>query len=229
VKAVAKAHSSTLNDVVVSCCAGALRRYLLSTGEVPQEPLIVCIPYSVRGDDDKHRWANHVTTIFAELPTNIDDPLQQLRAVREQVRSARDNVEALPTHLLREASNFIPQTLWKLSVKLVAKGPDWIPGASWNVVVANSRGPAKPVEMTGARVAGLWPVAFLTPGVGLNITVQSYTDRLCVGIMGCPDLLPDLSPLPDHLVAALDDLATASGVTTVPARHPYPIHPHQAS
>ncbi len=230
VKAVAKAHSSTLNDVVVSCCAGALRRYLLAIGEMPQEPLIVCIPYSVRGDDDKQRWANHVTTIFAELPTNIEDPLQQLRVVREQIRSARDNVEALPTHLLREASNFIPQTFWKLSVKLVANAPEWMPGASWNVVVANSRGPIKPVEITGARVAGLWPVAFLTPGVGLNITVQSYTDRLCIGIMGCPDLVADLSLLPGYLLEALDDLATASGVTTtVPTPQPQPIRPHQAS
>ena len=144
VKAVAKANGATLNDVVVSCCAGALRRYLLSTGEVPQEPLIVCIPYSVRGDDDKQPWANHVTTIFAELPTNVEDPLQQLRLVREEVKSARENVEALPTHLLREASNLIPQTFWKLSVKLMAKAPDWMPGASWNVVVANVRGPVGP-------------------------------------------------------------------------------------
>lgn len=230
VKAVAKAHGATLNDVVVSCCAGALRRYLLSTSEVPREPLIVCIPYSVRGDDDKQPWANHVTTIFAELPTNVEDPLQQLRLVRAEVKSARENVEALPTHLLREASNLIPQTFWKLSVKLMAKAPDWMPGASWNVVVANVRGPVRPLDITGARAAGLWPVAFLTPGVGLNVTLQSYTDRLCFGFMGCPDLLADLSPLPGYLIDALGDLAAASGVlNTVPEPRPQPAHPHQAS
>ena len=132
--------------------------------------------------------------------------------MREEVKSARENVEALPTHLLREASNLIPQTFWKLSVKLMAKAPDWMPGASWNVVVANVRGPVRPLDITGARAAGLWPVAFLTPGVGLNVTLRSYTDRLCFGFMGCPDLLADLSPLPGYLVDALGDLAAASGV-----------------
>ncbi|MGV1007296.1 MAG: wax ester/triacylglycerol synthase family O-acyltransferase [Dermatophilaceae bacterium] len=230
VKALAKARGATLNDVVVSCCAGALRRYLLSLGEVPTEPLIVCIPYSVRGDDDKQRWANHITTIFAEFPTNVDDPVQRLHTVREEVKSARENVEALPTHLLREASNFIPQAFWNLSVRLVARTPDWLPGASWNVVVANLRGPAKPLALTGAPVTGLWPVAFLTPGVGLNITVQSYTDRLCLGVMGCPDLLPDLGSLPGHFLEAVAELASASGVGSSPSdRVAQPAHPHRAS
>ena len=184
----------------------------------------------MRGDDDKQRWANHVTTIFAELPTNLEDPLQQLRVVREEVKSARETVEALPTHLLREASNFIPQAFWKLSIRLMAKAPDWLAGASWNVVVANLRGPVKPLEITGAQVTGLWPVAFLTPGVGLNITLQSYLDRLFFGIMGCPDLLPGLSTLPGYLVEALADLAMASGVgAELDELRPQTVHPHQAS
>ena len=112
VKAVAKAHGATLNDVVVSCCAGALRRYLLSTGEVPQEPLIVCIPYSVRGDDDKQPWANHVTTIFAELPTNIEDPLAAAAGWCARRSSQRGRTSRrCPPICFEEASNFIPQTL----------------------------------------------------------------------------------------------------------------------
>jgi len=44
VKAVKQAHAVTVNDVVVSLCAGALRRWLVDHDALPDQPLVSQIP-----------------------------------------------------------------------------------------------------------------------------------------------------------------------------------------
>jgi WS/DGAT/MGAT family acyltransferase len=205
-KTVGKAFGATLNDAVVAVCAGALRRYMLSIGEVPTEPLIVCIPSSLRTGDEKERWTNHISMFFAEFPTHLDDPQARLDSVHTDLKAAKENFDALPTHLFRDAMRFVPQVLWNSSVKLLGKAPEWMPGATWNVVVSNVRGPSHTVEVCGATMTGYWPAAFLTPGIGLNITLQSYKDRVDFGFMGCTDLVPDLWDMPRYMAEELKAL-----------------------
>lgn len=210
VKAVGKAFGVTLNDAVVAVCAGALRRYMLSIGEMPTEPLIVCVPASIRTGAERERWTNHISMFFAEFPTHLEQPEDRLSAVHTDLKDAKETFDALPTHMFRDVMRFVPQTFWNVSVALMNKAPDWVPGATWNVVVSNVRGPSQTVEMCGATMAGYWPAAFLTPGIGLNITLQSYRDRIDVGFMGCTDLVPDpwqLPPLMTEELAALLEVA----------------------
>src|SRR3954463_12910749 len=47
VKAVKKKHGVTVNDVIVSICAGAVRRWLERHDDLPDEPLVAQIPVSV--------------------------------------------------------------------------------------------------------------------------------------------------------------------------------------
>jgi diacylglycerol O-acyltransferase len=45
------------------------------------------------------------------------------------------------------------------------------------------------------------PVGPVAEGVGLNVTIFSYLDRLHFGLLACRKLLPEL----DDLAAAIDD------------------------
>lgn len=209
-KAVGKAFDATLNDAVVAVCAGAVRRFMADHGEVPEQPLVICIPASVRTGEESERWANHVSMFFAEFPTHLDDPVARIESLRTDLKAAKDNFDAGPTHILRDVMRFVPQTFWNVSVRLMAHGPDWVPGAPWNVVVSNVRGPSQTIRMTGLEMAGYWPVAFLTPGIGLNITLQSYRDRIDFGFIGCPDLTPDLWSLPLYMAESLAELQQAA-------------------
>ena len=212
-KRAGKAFGGTLNDAVVAVCAGALRRYMLAIGETPTEPLIVCVPAMLNTGDEKERWANHISMFFAEFPTHVAAPVERLRLVHEDLRAAKENFDALPTDLFRDAMRYDPQVLWNTSVKLMNKSPDWVPGATWNVVVSNVRGPNRTVEVCGATMQGYWPAAFLTPGIGLNITLQSYQDKLDFGFMGCSDLIPDLWDLPGFMEQSLAELLAAIDLT----------------
>lgn len=52
-KSIKQAAGSTLNDVVMSVCSGALRRYLLRKGTLPEQPLIAMVPVSVRTGEEE--------------------------------------------------------------------------------------------------------------------------------------------------------------------------------
>ena len=68
VKALRKHTGSTVNDVVLALCAGALRRYLDANGESPDGPLVAMVPVSVRSDDEKGALGNRVATTFTSSP-----------------------------------------------------------------------------------------------------------------------------------------------------------------
>lgn len=60
-------------------------------------------------------------------------------------------------------------------------------------------------------MVGYWPAAFLTMGMGLNITLQSYVDRLDFGFMGASDLTGDLWELPAFMQQELQTLLELTG------------------
>jgi diacylglycerol O-acyltransferase len=209
-KTVGKAFGVTLNDVVIAVVAGSLRRYLEERGGVPEQPLVVCIPASLRTGEERPYWANHVFMFFAELPTDVEDPIERLHEAKARVKAGKQSFDATPTHLIRQVSEFIPYAVWSLPQRILSKAPRRYSPTMWNVVVSNVRGPATPISVTGATIVGYWPAAFLTMGLGLNITLQSYVDRVDFGFMGATNLTGDLWELPDHMATELAILVEAA-------------------
>src|SRR5262245_58745422 len=99
---VRKAFGTTLNDVVMALCAGALRRYLEERGELPDEALIASVPVSVRAASEKATYSNRVTAVMAELATDEPDPVKRLRRIHDSMRSAKELQEAIPATLLQD-------------------------------------------------------------------------------------------------------------------------------
>ncbi|MGV9710179.1 wax ester/triacylglycerol synthase family O-acyltransferase [Gordonia sp. NPDC003424] len=209
VKKVGKRMDATLNNTVVALCAGAVRRYLEEHGGTPDEPLCVCVPVSLRHENIEVPWANHVHMMFSDFPTQIEDPIERVRVVTTDLTKAKNSFDGLPTHLIREASNFLPKDLFSWMTKLWIRLPEKYSRAPWNIVVSNVRGPSKPATMNGVKVLGYWPASFLSIGGGLNITLQSYVDKICFGFIGAPELVGDLWPLVGYMNDALEELEAA--------------------
>ena len=79
-----------------------------------------------------------------------------------------------------------------------------------SLVVSNMPGPPIPLYCAGARVDAVYPFGPLLPGAGLNITVLSNMGNLDVGLLGCPDLVPDLWEIADGFPAAVAELLAAA-------------------
>src|SRR3954469_12325750 len=206
-KAVKNEHATTVNDVVVSVCAGAVRRWLLEHDDLPDVPLVAQVPVSVRTDEQLGTYGNRILLMAAPLYTDVADPVERLRRTHEALLEMKERHRALPAELLQDANNFIPPAVFARAARLTFGFSTSRPGRpTWNLVISNVPGPQFPLYMAGARLEANYPVSVITDGMGLNITVMSYMGHMDFGIIADRDQIPDVDVLMDHLREELEAL-----------------------
>jgi hypothetical protein len=75
-----------------------------------------------------------------------------------------------------------------------------------NTIISNVPGPPIDLYCAGALVTGIFPMGPVMEGIGVNVTVLSEARHLNVGVMACPDLVPDVEEIGAGFVAAIDEL-----------------------
>ena len=117
-KAVKNAHGCTLNDVVMSVCAGAVRRWLIEHDELPEGPLVAQIPVSVRTDEERGTFGNRVGIMSPPLYTNVADPIERLALTHWAMGAAKERHKATPAQLLQDSSEFVPPALFARATRV---------------------------------------------------------------------------------------------------------------
>jgi diacylglycerol O-acyltransferase len=203
-KSVAKSANCTLNDVVVAICGGALRRFLLDEGKLPEDSLTAGIPVSVRPADDEGT-GTEVTFIIGSLGTDIEDPAQRLAAITASTKAAKAHFRTLPREAIMQYTVMLmaPNILAVLTPLAGRVRP------MFNVTVSNVPGATRPLYFRGARMEASYPISMILHGIALNITCQSYADSLAFAFVGCRDSLPHLQNLAVYTADALDLLEAA--------------------
>ena len=207
-KAVKSAHGVTLNDVVLCVVGGALRRYLLARDALPERTLTCAVPVSTEPTGQAPRLrGNLVSNFFTVLGTDQADPVARLHRVHRTTVEAKRVQQTLGAEMLRAWLEFSPPGPATVVMRLYS----WLRAARWhpspvNVVVSNVPGPRAPVTIDGTPMTDIFSVGPILEGIGLNVTVWSYVDRMNFTLLACPDLLPDLDELVGELRPALDEL-----------------------
>jgi diacylglycerol O-acyltransferase len=213
IKAVKNAFGTTVNDVVLAVVAGALRRYLLSRGELPDKPLVACVPISVRDDEGagQGEGSNQVSAMFTSLATHFDDPIERLHAIHDITKGAKEEHKAIGADLLMSLTEFAAPRLWARGadmysrMRLAERHP-----VIHNLVVSNVPGPPFPLYFAGARLVAMSPLGPVFPGAGLNITVLSYLDSVDFGFMACRESVPGLWDVAAAIGESLEELKKAA-------------------
>jgi WS/DGAT/MGAT family acyltransferase len=213
-RTLAKAADCTLNDLVLALCGGALRRFLLERGSLPEKPLTAGIPVSVRPKDDEGT-GNAISFIVATLGTDIDDAAERLQAVRTSVRHAKAHVQGLP----RQAMMQYTVLLMAPTIVTLLTGIGGRTRPMFNITISNVPGPEKPLYFRGARLEAIYPASIVTHGQALNITCQSYAGTMDFGYTGCHSSVPSLQKLAVYTADALAELEQA---ILPPAAEPAP-------
>jgi diacylglycerol O-acyltransferase len=207
VKAAKNAHGVTVNDVVVSICAGAVREWLVEHDELPDGPLVAQIPVSVRTGEQFGTFGNRILLMAVALHTEIEDPVERLRVTHESLLVMKERHRALPAALLQDANHFVPPAVFARAARLTFRYSTSRPGRpTWNLVISNVPGPQFPLYLAGALLVANYPVSVITDGMGLNITVMSYMGSLDFGLVADRDQMPDLQLVLDRLAVELDAL-----------------------
>lgn len=215
VKAVKNALGGTVNDVVLTLCAGALRSYFESRGEKPDAPLVGMIPISVRTEDLRGTMGNQVSQMLVSLATDVADPVERLHTVSAGTRHAKDQEKAIGAETLMNWAEFAAPAVAARAARLYAnmKLADRH-RPLFNVTISNVPGPAFPLFCSGARMVAMYPMGPIFDGGALNMTVMSYMDKMCFGLVACRETIPDVWSMAGGLEHSLEELVKAAGAGT---------------
>lgn len=212
----------TVNDVMLATVGGALRMYLESKGELPNESMTAMAPISVRAEGEKGALGNLVSAMVVPLGTQIADSLERLRYVHDEAVASKALTNAVGARTLTEYSQFLPSALAGLGARLYTRlGLANRMTPVFNCVVTNVPGPRQPIYMAGAKLVSQIGTGPIFDGMGIIHPVYSYGDAIAISFTSDREMIPDPSFYADCLQASFDALkaaALAPAAATKPAR-----------
>ncbi len=209
VKDVRQVMGGTVNDVVLACVAGALRRRLLARGEGVPDHLRVLCPVSVRTADQHQQLGNQVSAMFVDLPLGDPDPISRLATISVATAHLKEEQQAVGAAFLLDMTRYVAPTMLGTTARLVHRQP------FVNLVVTNVPGPQVPLYCLGARMLEAFPLVPLSRNLGLGIAILSYCDVLHFGLWADAELHPDLPELGLDVEAAFAELRQAGATGDV--------------
>lgn len=184
VKAIGHRTGTTVNDVLLTAVAGALRRYLSGRGG-PVEELTALVPFNLRPLDQPlpPDLGNRFGLVFLPLPVGIEDPRRRLDEVHRRMEEIKRSPEGAISYGVLDAIGRTPAQIEKLFVELfTAKG---------SAVMTNVPGPRQRVYMAGTPVRGVLVWAPCSGDVSMSVAIFSYAGEVTVALKVDAGLIPD--------------------------------------
>jgi WS/DGAT/MGAT family acyltransferase len=211
-KDIKNAVGVTVNDVALGIIGGALQRYLTAKGEAPaQGSLAAALPLNMRTRRGATQENNQVGSVFASLHTDVVDPMERLKAVKQSTENAKVSGEASPmVDALMLAGVFSP-VISKSVARFWSRNElsKHIP-MNISTCISNVPGPDFPLYCAGARMVDYYGVGVLTPGMGIFHLVFSYSGKITLSVLADRDIMPDPEFYHDCLVASYEELYAAA-------------------
>jgi WS/DGAT/MGAT family acyltransferase len=189
-----------------------LRSYLERRDELPDRALVAAIPTSVRAEGTPE-FGNRVSSMFAALPVELDDPIERVQAVARSMAGAKGVHEEVGGSTLEEWAGLTAPIIFSRAIRVYGRlrVAERIRPAV-NLVVSNVPGPPFPIYFAGARLVALHPLGPIFDDIGLNLTVISYLDHVDFGFIACRELVPDADDLAARIPEAMAELLKAAEV-----------------
>jgi WS/DGAT/MGAT family acyltransferase len=191
VKKIGRLTGCTVNDVLVGCVTGALRRYLAAHGE-EVENFRAAVPVNLRPTEGPIALGNQFGLVFLPLPVGMADPIDRILEVKQRMDAIKNSPEAIVALGLLNVIGLTPPVVEKQIMRLF--------GSKVTSVMTNVPGPRQPVNMAGSRIRSLIFWVPQSGGLGLGISIFSYNNRVILGIASDAGLVPD----PEQITAFFD-------------------------
>lgn len=202
-KAVKNVFGGTVNDVVLTVVAGALRHWLHSRGVRTQGlELRALVPVSVRDRNERNGVGNRLAVMRGPLPVYVDDPVERLGVVRAAMDNLKESKQAVGAEVLTNMQQFAPPTILAQASRLNFST------RLFNLIVTNVPGPQFPLYVQGREMTSVFPIAFLPKDHALAIAIMSYNGQMNFGLLGDYDAMPDLNAFGEAIESALAELVS---------------------
>jgi WS/DGAT/MGAT family acyltransferase len=211
VKLVRQVFECTVNDVILAGVSGGLRRMLAARGEEAEQSLVAMVPVSTREDGEGEPLGNQISGMLVSLASDIEDPVARLGAISESSRVAKEHEKIHRARFVGDLAQVaLPVLVSPLAGALAGTRLFDRVRPPCNVTVSSVRGPDFPLFCAGSRVVDMFPLGPVAEGIGLNVTVLSYLDRVHFGLLGCRRLLPELAALARDIDDAIGELVACA-------------------
>lgn len=210
-KAAARRHGVTVNDVLLVATTGALARLLRARGE-PVTELVVSVPVSgrARANSNLGSFDNHGNPGNRELGDRELGNRSGVMPVRVPVAgSASQRLQVVATRTrdrktaFRGDSAALIGPAFRVLVALGTFGRFIGRQRFVNTFLSNVPGPTTEQLLCGTPIRHVVPVATSPGNVGVSFAVLSYAGELTLTVIADPDVVTDLTDL-DAIAQALE-------------------------
>ncbi len=191
VKAVSKALNCSINDVLLSCVAGAIGQYLTALGDaVAGKEIRAMVPVNLRPVEQAHQLGNRFGLAPVVLPIGVANPVERVYEVRRRMRELKGSMQPLLAFGLLAVAGLLIKPAQDAMLNLFSN--------KTTAVMTNVPGPREKLQFCGAT---LEQSLFWVPqsgAVGLGVSILSYGGGVQFGVISDALLCPEPQQIIDE-------------------------------
>ena len=201
VKAVGRALGCSVNDVLLSCVAGAIGGYLRDLGDdTTGKEIRAMIPVNLRPMEEAWKLGNHFGLAPLVLPIGMENPIERIYEVRHRMAALKGSPQPLLAFGLLAVAGMMVKPAQDALLNLF--------GRKTTAVMTNVPGPREPLTICGARVTQCMFWVPQTGSVGLGVSILSYGGGVQFGVITDTVLCPEPQRIIDAFAPEFEMLAT---------------------
>ena len=193
---IAKVVGCKINDLLLSCVAGAFREELIRAGEEPDGRRVhVTLPVNIRPlektdvSENPDDLGNQFGTVFAGLPVDIENPLERVYKIKHDMIALKQSLQPALSYGILYAAGMLPKSMQKALTESF--------GNKTSAVLSNVPGPRESRFIAGSRIKEQMFWVPQTGDLGIGLSIISYGGQIQFGIVGDARILPN----PERIVA----------------------------
>jgi len=199
IKSVCKVLGVSVNDILLSCCAGAIGDYLRSNGEATEGVEIRgMVPVNLRPRGQEHKLGNHFGLVVLTLPVGIENPFVRLFEVKRRMDELKNSYQAVISMGILGAVGFLPRPMQKQVLDLFS--------SKATAVMTNVPGPQLPLYMAGNRLAQQMFWVPQSGDIGVGVSILSYNSQVQFGLITDKKFVAEPARIVDRFAAEFEKL-----------------------
>ncbi len=199
VKVVGRALNGTINDIMMTCVTGALRRYLLEREqEVDGLTIRAFVPVNLRPLDEPLELGNRFGLIFPTLPIGAADPHERFLETRRSMLEIKDSPEAVVAYGVLNALGMTPVDIESVFLDFF--------GSKSSLVLTNVPGPQFQLYLAGSPLREIMAWVPQSGGLAMGVSIISYNGGMMVGVTTDTGLIPDPEQIIENLNVEFETL-----------------------
>ena len=200
VKAIGRALNCSINDVLLSCVAGAIGGYLRSQGDDPTgQEIRAMIPVNLRPMEEAWKLGNRFGLVPLVLPIGMANPVERVYEVRRRMAALKGSTQPLLAFAMLAVAGLMIKPAQDALLNLF--------GRKTTAVMTNVPGPREPLLVCGSRVTQCMFWVPQSGDIGLGVSILSYGGGVQFGVITDTAVCPDPQLIIDAFAPEFDQLS----------------------